>query len=67
MDIIDRAQHREQQVRNDAIARARMALAAGPGRMYCLACEDPIPEARRAAMPGVCYCVDCQKELEKTS
>ena len=34
----------------------------GEGRTHCAECEEPIPEARRAAVPGVALCVDCQSE-----
>ena len=48
----------------DAVKRARSRLPAGEGAAHCVACEEPIPEARRKAIPGVRLCVDCQQELE---
>lgn len=47
----------------DELARlkARQRRPAGAGRSHCAECEEPIPEARRAALPGVTLCLDCQK------
>ena len=46
---------------NDELARLKARqTAAGESRTYCAECEDPIPEARRAAVPGVKLCVECQ-------
>ncbi|MCK0167596.1 DksA/TraR family C4-type zinc finger protein [Jannaschia sp. S6380] len=42
---------------------ARMRARSGPSGesfTHCAECEEPIPEARRAAVPGVKLCVDCQ-------
>ncbi len=39
--------------------RARPALR-GASLTHCAECEEPIPEARRAAIPGVKLCIDCQ-------
>lgn len=33
----------------------------GESRTHCAECEEPIPEARRAALPGVKLCIDCQQ------
>ncbi len=32
----------------------------GESFTHCAECEEPIPEARRAAIPGVKLCVECQ-------
>ncbi|EKE43945.1 C4-type zinc finger protein, DksA/TraR family [Oceaniovalibus guishaninsula JLT2003] len=47
---------------SDELARLRAAQrqATAPSRTHCAECEEPIPEARRAARPGVQLCVDCQ-------
>ena len=37
----------------------------GESLTHCAECEEPIPEARRAALPGVKLCIDCQSEREK--
>jgi phage/conjugal plasmid C-4 type zinc finger TraR family protein len=36
----------------------------GDSLTHCADCEDPIPEARRAAIPGVKLCIDCQSERQ---
>ena len=45
--------------------RARAVLPAGTGRDTCADCEEPIPEARRAALPGVVLCRDCQEARDR--
>ena len=37
---------------------------AGESRSHCAECDEPIPEARRAAIPGVKLCIDCQTERD---
>ena len=37
----------------------------GESRAFCAECDEPIPEARRAALPGVKLCVDCQADLDQ--
>lgn len=32
----------------------------GDSLTHCAECDEPIPEARRAALPGVKLCIDCQ-------
>ena len=32
--------------------------------LFCEACNDPIPEARRIAIPGCTQCVSCQSVEE---
>jgi phage/conjugal plasmid C-4 type zinc finger TraR family protein len=49
----------------DAVKQARSRLPEGDGVSHCVACAEPIPEARRVAIPGVRLCVDCQSEHEK--
>ncbi len=48
----------------DAIKRARSQLPNGPGLIRCEDCDEPIPEARRAAVPGVRRCVACQEQVD---
>ncbi|WP_299146518.1 DksA/TraR family C4-type zinc finger protein [uncultured Tateyamaria sp.] len=36
----------------------------GESLTHCAECEEPIPEARRAALPGVKLCVDCVAERD---
>lgn len=35
-------------------------------RMYCVDCEEPIPEERRQAVPGCERCIICQTALERS-
>ncbi|SDJ73169.1 DksA/TraR family C4-type zinc finger protein [Aliiruegeria lutimaris] len=42
-------------------ARARPV---GESLTHCAECDEPIPEARRAALPGVKLCIDCQQERD---
>ncbi|SEM99189.1 DksA/TraR family C4-type zinc finger protein [Palleronia pelagia] len=44
--------------------RAAQARAKAESRTHCAECEEPIPEARRAAKPGVQLCIDCQQERD---
>lgn len=69
-DDVDRAQEREAQLRQDALARQgrRAARFAGlPAAEFCgehltgsVGCGEPISAARRAAVPGCQLCRDCQ-------
>lgn len=45
---------------SDAIQSARASMPAGESETHCVACGEPIPERRRAALPGVQMCVECQ-------
>jgi phage/conjugal plasmid C-4 type zinc finger protein, TraR family len=62
-DVIDSAQERADLILAVQIQAAR-APVAGVSAMFCLDCDRPIPEARRAALPGVEFCVYC-KELSE--
>lgn len=47
----------------EAVDRARAQAARRALREsaeFCAECDEPIPEARRAAIPGVQLCVACQ-------
>ncbi|MDX2483672.1 MAG: DksA/TraR family C4-type zinc finger protein [Pseudodonghicola sp.] len=50
---------------NDELSRlkARRGLV-GESLTHCAECEEPIPEARRAAIPGVKLCIECQQERD---
>lgn len=43
--------------------KARSTLV-GKSLTHCAECEEPIPEARRAAIPGVKLCIDCMRERD---
>lgn len=51
----------------DAIRRARLKLAPGPGLSHCEECGNTIPAARRGAVPGVRLCVSCQQAEESAA
>lgn len=51
----------------EAIDRMRLRTRAS-GReslKNCADCDEPIPEARRAAQPGVRLCITCQTESDR--
>lgn len=64
---MDRAQAREEEMRQDALAeQARRARpAAGDSALVCAECEMEIPEKRRLAMPGTQLCIECQRLRER--
>ena len=66
-DVFDRAQEREEEMRQDALAKqARQAqTVAGDSALVCAMCEEPIPEGRRQAVPGVQTCIECQTDVER--
>lgn len=65
-DVFDRAQEREEEMRQDALAeQARHAPPlAGDSAEVCAMCGATIPQGRRAALPGVQTCVECQTDIE---
>jgi phage/conjugal plasmid C-4 type zinc finger TraR family protein len=65
MDDVDRAQAREEELRDDALAAFhRRQPAPRAGAEFCVHCEETIPEARRRAVPGCQLCVACQAYFE---
>lgn len=75
-DEIDRAQAREAELLQDALAahqRQRLAQAARalPAAEFCgehlndFGCGEEITAARRAAVPGCQLCVRCQARFER--
>lgn len=36
----------------------------GDSAVFCVECDEPIPEPRRAALPGVKLCVECQQSRD---
>lgn len=66
-DIADFANDLVQEGIEHALA-ARNALkpvAMARSFMFCDACEEPIPEARRLASPGCTQCTGCQTLAEQ--
>ncbi|MDF3413172.1 DksA/TraR family C4-type zinc finger protein [Sulfitobacter sp. M57] len=52
---------------NDELARLKARKTpVGESRSHCAECEEPIPEARRAALPGVKLCIECVRERDAT-
>lgn len=66
-DEMDRAQAREEEMRQDALAarERRARTMAGDSALVCAACEQEIPEARRKAVPGCQLCIECQRDAER--
>lgn len=62
-DVIDNAQERAALILEAQIQAAR-APSVGVSAMFCIDCDVPIPEPRRAALPGVEYCLTCQEIKE---
>ncbi len=63
-DVIDAAQERADLILAAQIQAARTPVT-GTSSMFCLDCDRPIPEARRAALPGVECCVHCAELMEQ--
>lgn len=64
-DIADRAQELIDQQTAQALAQALANRPAGESATACIACGDPIPEERRAAVPGTPHCTDCSAEADR--
>ena len=62
-DVIDTVQERADLVLSAQIQAARTTVA-GVSAMFCIECNRPIPEERRAALPGVELCVYCKELAE---
>ncbi|MCW2106445.1 UNVERIFIED_ORG: phage/conjugal plasmid C-4 type zinc finger TraR family protein [Rahnella aquatilis] len=62
-DVIDSAQERADLILSAQIQAARAPIA-GVSAMFCLDCERPIPEERRAVLPGIELCVYCKELAE---
>lgn len=50
---------------NNAIDFARANLYSGESEMYCIDCDEEIPEKRRSVLKGVKRCVQCQSKIDK--
>lgn len=65
VDIVDRAQAREEELRQEALDRVlRQGRAAAVPR-DCVDCGGRIPAPRRRAVPNCERCVYCQVEFER--
>lgn len=50
---------------SDELARMKARkVPVGDSLTHCAECEEPIPEARRAALPGVKLCIECVRERD---
>lgn len=66
-DVFDRAQEREAEMRDDALAEQARRSHIHDTRPSATVCEcgNAIPEGRRRAIPGVQFCVECQTDIER--
>ena len=66
-DDIDRAQMRDAQLREAALAahRAKHLQHNTASREQCLDCDEVIPLARREAIRGCLRCAFCQQVVER--
>ena len=67
-DKSERASAREEQLRDDALAKMRQAQAkqAAKGETtQCDTCDDDIPAQRREALPYVRTCIACASKAEQ--
>lgn len=62
-DVIDTAQERADLILASQIQAARTNVT-GTSAMFCISCDQAIPEERRAALPGVELCVYCKATAE---
>lgn len=49
----------------DGVLHARARLPVGDSALFCVECDEDIPEARRRALPGVKTCIACQSGRDK--
>jgi len=63
-DEIDLLTEQQQTLLDARLAAARGGRPTAAPSLVCVACGQPIPEARRKAVPQCCLCVDCQAERE---
>jgi len=49
----------------ETLLSAREHASTGQSYLYCIDCEEPIPEARRQAIKGCQRCIQCQTKQER--
>lgn len=54
-----------QAVVDNAVDFARSQLNCGESEMFCLECDEEIPQARREAAKGCKYCITCQSKHDR--
>lgn len=68
-DLFDHASGLETQFTEMALAnqlaRAKSTTDA-QSQVYCAACGEEIPQARREAVKGCIYCIECQQLVERS-
>jgi len=64
MDDGDRGRKAADTYMRAALADHRSKGNQGTSRVYCIDCEEPIPDKRRQAVPGCERCVFCQQKAE---
>lgn len=66
VDQVDVAKDYEEKDNELALKRHFASIQpVGPDSEVCMACGEPIPEARRLALPGTRFCVSCQQSLDR--
>jgi phage/conjugal plasmid C-4 type zinc finger TraR family protein len=63
-DLMDLITERQAETLEAQINAARKPMT-GVSAMFCIDCDRPIPEARRATLVGVEYCVHCAELIEQ--
>jgi len=65
-DWIDKATAASEQHQSDALERHnRRRVPQRESRMYCIDCEEEIPQKRREAVIGCQRCLACQSVFER--
>jgi phage/conjugal plasmid C-4 type zinc finger TraR family protein len=62
-DLLDSITERQAEILESQINAVRQVVT-GVSARFCLDCDRPIPEERRAALPGVELCVYCKELAE---
>jgi phage/conjugal plasmid C-4 type zinc finger TraR family protein len=61
-DLMDSAQELECLQREQALSKIKPVK--GISLVYCVDCEDVIPQNRRIAVPGCTRCLSCAEDFE---
>jgi len=67
VDKIDQAQEINERHLEQLLQEHQARQPSGESSTHCMDCQEPIPEARRAAIIGCRRCIDCQTLLENWS
>lgn len=66
-DDVDVAQEFEMDSLNDSIKKIKDSMKAVNTNIFCVDCDNEIPEARRKSVPNAIRCISCQEMYEKES